>query len=167
MLSLRPLLLLTTKFPSKFASLASTKHSETLDVDLVRRSCNVCVTTALRLIDNIQRNIGTSYTCSAWHSVYCKRPLSFPAISDPAHTYGLVTFASALILLAAPMCPAIDTESTKPSFDMSWDQCLSILEHYKDQIQAARRAIIALQELKSRMNHTQSQGTRDLPLSDP
>lgn len=80
-LSLRPLLLLTTKLPSKFAVLTSTEHPETLDMDLVKRSCNVCVTSALRLIDNIQRNLGTSYTCSAWHSVYCKRPPIFPMIS--------------------------------------------------------------------------------------
>lgn len=89
-------------------------------------------------------------------------------ISDAIYTNGLVTFASALILLAAPMCQAIDVESTKSSLDMSWSQCVSILEHYKDQIQAARRAITALQELKSRMSYSRSHGMKNLPfLRDP
>lgn len=131
-------------------------------MDLVKRSCNVCVTTALRLIDNIHRNLGNSYTCSAWHSVYCKIPPRFNFTSDAVGTNGSVTFASALILLSAPMCPAIHVESTRSSLDMSWSQCLSILEHYRDQIQAARRAIVALQELKSRMSHSRSQGMKNL-----
>ena len=87
---------------------------------------------------------------------------------NAADTNGIVTFASALILLAAPMCSAIDVGVKRSSFDISWSQCLLILEHYKEQVQAARRAIVALQELKSRMNHSRSEGMSDLSfLRDP
>ncbi|KAJ4217211.1 hypothetical protein NW759_009158 [Fusarium solani] len=138
-LLLRPLLLLTTKLPSKF--LSSTRSTETVDMSLVRRFCNLCVDTAFQLIENIHHNLDTSYRSSAWHSVY-------------------FTFASAITLLAARTCPAVDAE-TLASFELAWSHCLVILEYYKEHIQAARRGISTLQELRSRMDLPRSQGFSD------
>ncbi|WAO84520.1 Fungal-trans domain-containing protein [Fusarium falciforme] len=78
---------------------------------------------------------------SAWHSVY-------------------FTFASAITLLAARTCPAVDAE-TLASFELAWSHCLVILEYYKEHIQAARRGISTLQELRSRMDLSRSQGFSD------
>jgi hypothetical protein len=66
-------------------------------------------------------------------------------------TGSTVTFASAIILLASQICPAVDAETLGISFDLSWNRCLYILDFYKDQVQAAQRAIPALKELKSQM----------------
>lgn len=158
MLSLRPLLLLTTRFPTKFPSLSSSDSVESLDMDMIRQSCNLCVKMASRLIETIHQNLESNYKCSGWHSVYCTKTFSIPSLilRTIAHGY-LVTFASAIVLLAGQICPAVDTQITS-SFDLSWSRCLVILEYYKDHIQAAKRATAALQELKSRLDVPQSQG---------
>ncbi|KAJ3532445.1 hypothetical protein NM208_g8435 [Fusarium decemcellulare] len=137
-LLLRPLLLLTTKFPSKFLSSSSSLGIETVDMSLVRRFCNLCVSTALQMIENIHANLEITYRSSAWHSVY-------------------FTFASAVTIVAARICPAVDA-ATLASFDMAWNHCLVILEYYKAQIPAADRAILTLQELRSRIDLSLSQG---------
>ncbi|GAD92952.1 hypothetical protein NECHADRAFT_75561 [Paecilomyces variotii No. 5] len=70
-----------------------------------------------------------------------------------------VTFASITILLASLKCPYVDTDIGSDSFETSWDRCLSILEHYKDQIHSAAQAIHILQILRSR-------GTPELDRND-
>ncbi|KAF4463549.1 fungal trans domain containing protein [Fusarium albosuccineum] len=68
-----------------------------------------------------------------------------------------ITFASAVTIVAARICPAVDA-ATLASFDMAWNHCLVILEYYKAQIPAADRAISTLQELRSRIDLSLSQG---------
>jgi hypothetical protein len=74
----------------------------------------------------------------------------------------LVTFAAATILLAALKCQDIDLELRDTSFETCWTQCLSILNHYKEQIHSASRAIRVLQTLRSQVMATQHQ--RKTPL---
>lgn len=162
-LLLRPLLLLATKFPSKFISPSSAEGFETLDTGLVKRFCTLCVTTAFRLVDAIHQNLDTSYTSSGWHSVYCTSSTLDRSYASHSLTSSIVTFASAIVLLAAQICPAVDAETVRCSFDVSWNRCLFILEHYKDEIQAAERAIPALKELRSRMNLEGRQGKTHPP----
>jgi hypothetical protein len=68
-----------------------------------------------------------------------------------------VTFAAAIVLLAAQKCPAVDAETNQESFATSWDCCISILEHYKEQIRSASPAIRVLQTLRSQLIASQGQ----------
>ena len=52
-------------------------------------------------------------------------------------------------MLAGVNCPVVDAHLIQPSFDMNWDRCLAILEHYKEQIQTAPRAIQVLKALRA------------------
>lgn len=69
-----------------------------------------------------------------------------------------VTFAAATILLAALQCPDVDTGVKGNSFEQSWQRCLSILEHYQEQIHSAPHAIRVLRKLKSQITSEFDQG---------
>lgn len=66
LLLLRPLLLMATRRDSKPAT------SSSLDDEVIRSCCNLCVSTACRLIDTLYANLGTLYRSTGWHTVYCK-----------------------------------------------------------------------------------------------
>ena len=122
-LSLRPLLLLSTK----------RQAPASLDDDVLRSCCALCIDAARDLIEAIYTNLDTLYRSSGWHSVY-------------------FTFASATVLLAAAKLPSTDMIST----DLVWSKAISILEHYKDQIASASRAIQMLQALKRQSRSNQN-----------
>lgn len=73
LLLLRPLLLMSTRIqrPSTIQALDGTGQSS-LDAELVKNCCNLCLRTAYRLIDAIYYNLKTLYRSSGWHAVYCK-----------------------------------------------------------------------------------------------
>lgn len=66
LLLFRPLLLMATRRDSKPAT------SSSLDDEVIRSCCCLCVSTACRLIDTLYANLGTLYRSSGWHTVYCK-----------------------------------------------------------------------------------------------
>ncbi|KAM5353126.1 hypothetical protein ACJZ2D_016988 [Fusarium nematophilum] len=134
-LSLRPMLLVETQ-----SSQNQTQHclSQTaaLDDGFFNRCRNLCVDTAHELIETIHQQLETLYRSSGWHSVY-------------------FTFASATILLAS-------TKSGQPAmevaqFDRSWNRCLRILRHYKEQIPAAPRAAQVLNALHRQIETAKAQ----------
>lgn len=100
--------------------------SASLDEAVLSSYCTLCVDTARQLIETIYENLDTLYRSSGWHSVY-------------------FTFAATTVLLAASKLPGTDMMST----DLVWSKGLSILEHYKDQITSASRAIKLLQTLRN------------------
>lgn len=58
---------------------------------------------------------------------------------------------------------ASDFEQT---FETSWDRCLRILNHYKDNIQAAPRAIHILETLRRQIETAQAQSLLSLSRFD-
>lgn len=158
LLSLRPLLLLATKHEPQSSAQPSmtTKLPSSLDEDLIKHCCNMCVTTAHSLIETIHQHLNTAYKSSGWHSVYC---MLFSQHGDQEFSWPrLVTFASATILLAALKCRDLENDVRESSFETGWNRCLSILDHYKEQIHSAPRAIQVLQTLRSQIMATQNQG---------
>ncbi|KAJ9299811.1 transcriptional regulator family: Fungal Specific TF [Paecilomyces variotii] len=139
-LSLRPLLLLARRReqPSSSTRLPAKGHLS-LDEELIVRCCNLCVVTAHQIIESIYEHLDTAYKSSGWHSVY-------------------FTFASITILLAGLQCPYVDMDVGDDSFEAGWNRCLSILEHYKDQIHSATQAIHVLRILRSRIFRRETQG---------
>lgn len=69
-LLLRPILLLATK--RRFTIDPVSPKPASLDVELVRSCCNLCVRTAQTLIECLHQHLHTTYRSSGWHSVYCK-----------------------------------------------------------------------------------------------
>ncbi|RVX72599.1 hypothetical protein B0A52_03995 [Exophiala mesophila] len=135
-LLLRPLLLVATKRRSTVEPAALKPSS--LDVDIVKSCCNLCIKTAQYLIECLHQHLDTTYRSSGWHSVY-------------------FTFAAATILLAGLNCPLVDEDIIMPSFEINWHRCLSIMEHYKQQIQSAPRAIQVLKSLREQLAGSRSQ----------
>lgn len=72
LLSLRPLLLMATKRnPNDTTHLSVPANLSSLDDDLVKSSCYLCINTAHHLIETIHQHLDTTYKSSGWHSVYC------------------------------------------------------------------------------------------------
>lgn len=71
-LSLRPLLLLATRREHCPSTRLPEESQSSLDEELIRNCCNLCVVTAHRIIENIHGHLDTAYKSSGWHSVYCK-----------------------------------------------------------------------------------------------
>lgn len=80
-LLLRPLLLVATKRRSTVD--ASALKPTSLDADIVKSCCNLCIKTAQYLIECLHQHLDTTYRSSGWHSVYCKQA-SQPAFSVSA-----------------------------------------------------------------------------------
>lgn len=69
-LLLRPLLLVATKRRSELT--AATIKPTSLDAEIVKSCCNLCIKTAQYLIECLHQHLDTTYRSSGWHSVYCK-----------------------------------------------------------------------------------------------
>lgn len=67
-LSLRPVLLLATKYTLRPTFRV---RESSLDRQLIEQCCNLCVLTAHRLVEAIHQHLGTAYRSTGWHSVYC------------------------------------------------------------------------------------------------
>lgn len=160
LLSLRPLLLSATRRKRRghpnFSSFEESPSS--LDEALIKHCCNMCLTIARDLVGTLHQHLDTAYKSSGWHSVYCRVPLVL--LPRPILTLTLlpVTFAAATILLAGWKCQEVDLEVLENSFETCWTQCLSILDHYKEQIHSAPRAIQALQTLRHQVMAVENQG---------
>jgi hypothetical protein len=150
-LLLRPLLLSGAKRNSPLI----TNHYRTmslppLDTDIMASACNLCVKTAHLLVERLYENLGTPYRTSAWHTVYCKCTSMVYCFTTFAK-WRLVTVGSAIVLLAAQRCPTVDERLKVESSGKTWDHCLNILSHFKQQIATSQQAIQQLQALKRDM----------------
>lgn len=74
LLSLRPLLMESTKGQKQSAPINALPEAElgSLDNEVIKRCCTLCIDTASRLVDTIYSNLDTLYRSSGWHSVYCE-----------------------------------------------------------------------------------------------
>ena len=95
--------------------------------------------------------------------VYTVRNISISTVIKFFANHSPVTFAAATILLAGWKCEEVDPEIRQNSFETCWDQCLSILDHYKEQIHSAPRAIQVLRTLRSQVMAAQNQGQPSAP----
>ncbi|KAH6713063.1 fungal-specific transcription factor domain-containing protein [Leptodontidium sp. MPI-SDFR-AT-0119] len=135
---LRPLLLLSTQSNLRNGSDASDLWGAvTLDRELASHACNLCVKTTQELVENLCQNLDTPYRISPWHTVY-------------------LSFAAAIVLIAAQRCPAIDPAAKEEAIDHSLGQCITILAYYEAQIHSAGQAIRVLQKLRGHLRKTQS-----------
>ncbi|PVH70178.1 hypothetical protein DL98DRAFT_521762 [Cadophora sp. DSE1049] len=137
---LRPLLLLSTQSNIRTGSNAADlwrTGSTTLDREIADHACNLCVRTAQELVENLFQNLHTPFRISPWHTVY-------------------LSFAAAIVLIAAQRCPAIEDVTKEEALDQSLGQCVAILAHYEPQIHSAAQAIRVLQKLRSHVKNYQS-----------
>ncbi|KAL5321813.1 hypothetical protein ACEPPN_009776 [Leptodophora sp. 'Broadleaf-Isolate-01'] len=67
-----------------------------------------------------------------------------------------LSFAAAIVLIAAQRCPAIDPAAKEEAIDHSLGQCITILAYYEAQIHSAGQAIRVLQKLRGHLRKTQS-----------
>jgi hypothetical protein len=154
LLLLRPLLLMSTRVArsSTIHALDGTTQSS-LDADLVKNCCNLCLKTAYRLVDAIYFNLNTLYRSSGWHAVYCK------SASPPYHRstcaivakLSLVSFSAAIVLLASLKCPLVDCQVGDEKFESCWARCMAVFEHYRDQIHSAPHIILLLRAIRKQM----------------
>ena len=73
LLLLRPLLLMSTRIQQSWKSQALDNTTQsTLDAELVKNYCSLCLNTAYRLVDVVYHNLNTLYRSAGWHAVYCK-----------------------------------------------------------------------------------------------
>ncbi|TPX08532.1 uncharacterized protein E0L32_010019 [Thyridium curvatum] len=138
-LCLRPMLQIALHSRSRL-------QATTIDDSILKRCSDLCVETAYRLIDTIDKNLDTPYKSPGWHSVY-------------------FVFASATIILSSLKLGT--GASSKSAFEESWESCMRILHHYRDRVPAAPRAIQVLgalrQQLESSNESSQSRQARDEP----
>jgi len=155
---LRPLLLMATKrYADDVPQTSSSANLSSLDNDLIKRSCTLCIDTAHRLIETLYQHLDTMYRSSGWHSVYCRLSLlSDPQNSNLSLTFS-VAFASATILLASLKLPRVD-EKSGTAFEVSWTRCLSIMKHYEEQIHTAPYAVRVLETLRYGIQESQNRG---------
>ncbi|KAK2595349.1 hypothetical protein QQS21_006949 [Conoideocrella luteorostrata] len=130
LLLLRPLLLATTSVAGNES--APISSAETLDDGVIRQCCQLCISTAYRLIDAIHSNLGTLYRSSGWHTVY-------------------FTFSSAIVLLASLKSDVVMIQASEPEFHTHWIRCLAILDHHKTRIPSATHASRLLTTVQHRM----------------
>lgn len=72
LLLLRPLLLMSTRIQqSRTVQALDNTTQSTLDAELVKNYCSLCLNTAYRLVDVIYYNLNTLYRSAGWHAVYC------------------------------------------------------------------------------------------------
>ncbi|KAK0114201.1 hypothetical protein ONS95_013701 [Cadophora gregata] len=135
---LRPVLLLSTQSNLRPGLDAPDLWSAvTLDRELASYACNLCVSTAQELVENLCQNVDTPYRISPWHTVY-------------------LSFAAAIVLIAAYRCPAIDPVAKEEELNHSLDQCRTILAYYEPQIHSAGQAIRVLQTLRGHIRNTRT-----------
>ncbi|KAH6715863.1 hypothetical protein BKA61DRAFT_654783 [Leptodontidium sp. MPI-SDFR-AT-0119] len=140
---LRPLLLLSAQSNLRpEATAPNLWNIAALDRELAGYACNLCVKSAQELIENLHHNIETPYRISPWHTVY-------------------LSFAAAVVLIAAQRCPIIDPLAKKEAFDLSLGYCVAILAHHEPQIHSACEAIRVLQKLRNQMKNFQTQNAID------
>lgn len=77
LLLLRPLLLSTISMRSD--QTATGLDEAALGDSIVQQCCQLCLSTAYRLIDLLWENLGTLYRSSGWHTVYCMCFICAPA----------------------------------------------------------------------------------------
>ena len=140
----------TTQIRLNVPSLGSNTKSN-LDDEVVKSCCNLCIRTAYDLVDNLYDNLGTLYRSSGWHAVYCESDLmqGFQALA--MLTLLPVTFSAAIVLLASLKCDMVVVHAGEPDFEACWSHCISILEHYRDQISSAKHAILVLKAMRDQI----------------
>ena len=158
LLLLRPLLLMSTR-----VARSSTIHAldgttqPSLDADLVKNCCNLCLKTAYRLVDAIYFNLNTLYRSSGWHAVYCTSP-SPPSHRSTRAKLSSVSFSAAIVLLASLKCPLVDCQVGDEKFESCWARCMAVFEHYRDQIQSAPHIILLLRAIRRQMTQGSDAG---------
>ena len=69
----------------------------------------------------------------------------------------LVSFSAGIVLLAALKCTSLKTKAGDAAFEACWMRCMTILEHYDDQIQSAGPARHALKMGRDRLTSAPQQ----------
>lgn len=150
LLLFRPVVYLSTKYPSLFLSQYSVSGNDTMDDRLVKLVCESCVQSATELISAIHRNLEHSHRSSAWHAIYCESFQPRSVANQVRLTRAIVTFGAAVLLLCTQICPAVGREVLQRDFDKSWDRAQAILDYYRVQRPVARQSIQTLKALRGK-----------------
>ncbi|KAM3079687.1 hypothetical protein ACMFMG_006099 [Clarireedia jacksonii] len=103
-----------------------------LDNSLAKEICTLCIKTAQVLLETLYDNLDANYRSPGWHIVY-------------------FAFTGAMILLAAHLSCFEPMDARDQSFLTSWSYCIKVLEHYRQQILPAAKAITILDNLKEKI----------------
>lgn len=90
----------------------------------------------------------------AWHLLYVPFLKFFvPTARDVGSPLmGIVgAFVSALILVAAHICPSTPANLSDPLSERTWERCIAILRHHHEQMPSSKRAVALLEALKAQV----------------
>ncbi|KAJ9645506.1 hypothetical protein H2204_001086 [Knufia peltigerae] len=141
-LLLRPVLLLVARLGREID--LSSSQTTSLEMDIMKRICAHCILTVTALVN-----------------------LKYQTISDPCAgppwPNSHYIFVSAVILAAARLCPAFDPALDHDVLRSAWDRCITVLEHYAPQIEAADSFLHTVSLLGRRIHDMEqpSSNTRD------
>ena len=110
--------------------------------------CRLCVSTAHDVLDELHAHLCHVNRSSPWHSLYRKSLSSSPVWYLTFTHSSQVTFAAASVLVAASLCPYLDTRLESGISNSSWNKALGIFRFHNTHVASADKGLEMMERLR-------------------